>query len=489
MNWSPMQPVTEFAPSADPTVPGVLLDAENIVPTDRGWRSAYSLASTGMASLTATCVGAELGTKKDGTQILFAGCGSEIFTHSGATWATVTAAATTYNADEDQRWRWAMMGDYVLAANVSDSIQVSNAGATFTTIDTAPKAALIESVYGFIMAANTIDGTYGTQPDRWWCSALFDHTSWTPSVTTQATSGRLVDTPGPITGLRRLGPSVVAYKRNSMYLGQYVEPPTVWQWQLISSNIGCPSHEAVVNIGRAHLFCALDNFYSYDGAQILPIGESVRRWFFDTKLYSTYATRIQAVHDKSRALVYWFYPEAGGTATLTKAVVYNYRVGRWGVGTYAVQAGVEYVAAGITYDLLGTYYSTYDAGIDRTYDSPLWIPDTTAPAVFTTGGVIATLDGAGSTSSITTGLVGDDQAYTLLRRLRVRWLDDPTSATLSLYGIKELGGVSCLCGTAVQTQNKFDILRSSRWHQAKIDMTGSHEFTAVAVDLEPQGMW
>src|SRR5512139_4296725 len=110
MNWSPMQPVTEFAPSADPTVPGVLLDAENIVPTDRGWRSAYSLASTGMASLTATCVGAVLATKMDGTQILFAGCGSEIFTRSGATWATVTAAATTYNADEDQRWRWAMMG-------------------------------------------------------------------------------------------------------------------------------------------------------------------------------------------------------------------------------------------------------------------------------------------------------------------------------------------------------------------------------------------
>lgn len=489
MSWSPPLPVTEFAPSADPTTQGMLLSATNIIPTDRGWRSAYALADSGMDTLTATCVGATLATKMDGTTFLIAATGAELFLRSGNTWATATAAGVTYNANADQRWTWAMMGDNLLAANISDTIIVSNAGATFADVTSAPQAAIIESVYGFIMAANTIDGTYGTSPDRWWCSALFDHTAWTPSVTTQATTGRLVDTPGPITGLRRLGSNMVAYKKDSMYLGEYVEPPTVWRWTLISSNIGCASQQAIVNIGKAQLFPGPDNFYYYDGAQAIPIGEAVREWFFDQRLYNTYASRIQASHDKARALIYWYYPVVGGTGALASAVVYNYRTGKWGVAEYAVECAVDYVAAGITYDGLGTYYSTYDAGIDRTYDSPLWVPGNVVPAVFNSSHVMHTLDGASTTSSFTTWHLGDDQAFSLLRRARIRWIDDPATATLTLYTANEHGGSFNLSGTAVQQHNKFDILRSARWHQLKFDMTGTHEFASLLVELQPQGEW
>jgi hypothetical protein len=492
VKWSQVIPVTQFAPNADPTTPGTLTEIDNIIPSERGWRSAYSLTDAGMASLSATCVGAALCTLMDGSRVLIAGFSSGLRLRSAATWADRNGA-DSYKATEDLRWRFAQMGDYILAATCSNSIQVSASGATFTAVPSfAPQASLIESVYGFIFAADTNDATYGDQADRWWCSALFDHTSWTPDVATQATTGRLVSTPGPITGLRRLGTNIVAYKERSMYVGEYVEPPTVWDFNLISSDVGCPSHEAVVNLGRSHLFPGASNFYWFDGASVQPIpgAEAVREWFFDVELYNDYANRIQAAHDPAKGLIYWAYPRAGGSAMPARCVVYNYKMGRWGWADYGIECAVDYVASGLTYDGLGTFYSTYDAGIDRTYDSPLWVPDKVVPAVFDTSHVLRTIDGASASATFTTWHLGDDQQYNLLRRARVRWLTAPTLATMDLYTRDQHGGTFALrVGPVAESGNKFDALASARWHKVKISTTGDCEFSGIAVDLQPQGGW
>ncbi|MCO5761424.1 MAG: hypothetical protein NHG36_07920, partial [Chromatiaceae bacterium] len=198
MNWAQILGFEQWAPDADPTRQGTITDLLNFIPSERGWRSAYSLADAGVSSMSSTCCGAFLMQKLDGTNLVFAGTASTLLLNVGYTWTVI--CSDSYHASESQRWRWATMGDYVLAATQSDTIAVSNAGATFTSITGAPKARMIESVYGFVMAAGTIDATYGEQSDRWYCSAIFDHTSWTPSAITQCTTGRLVDTPGPITG-------------------------------------------------------------------------------------------------------------------------------------------------------------------------------------------------------------------------------------------------------------------------------------------------
>ena len=488
MKWSPMVPVEQFTPEGDPTRPGVLTEIENIIPSLRGWRSAYGLAETGMESLTATCVGAALAQLADGSSVLLAGTDSGLFLRSANQWVA-RSGSDTYAATSDLRWRFAQMGDNILAATASNSIQVSVSGGTFTAIAGAPRAALIESVSGFVMAADTNDSTYGDQSDRWWCSGLFDHSDWVPAAATQCTTGRLVDTAGPIRALRRLGGGVVAYKDTSFYLGEYVQPPTVWDWTLISSDIGCASHDAVVNIGKAHLFPGTNNFYLYDGASITPIGDPVREWFFDSQLYRTFDVRIQSLHDAAKRLVYWFYPVAGGSGTLDRAVVYNYEQNRWGYCTYSIEATVQYVASGITYDGIGSYYTTYDAGIDRTYDSPLWVPDLVVPSVFTTTHLLKTVDGNSTTSSFTTWHVGDDQMFTLLRRARVRWLHAPDSSLLSLCTSKD-GAAFTLCKSNVpETDTKYDVMASARWHRIKIDAVGTHEFTALAADFEPQGAW
>ena len=490
MNWSPVTSLSQFAPSGDPTTPGFLIDLTNIIPLESGWRSAYGLASTGMESLTATCVGAAYATLLDGTGVSVAGTSTGLFVRSTNSW-TNKSGSETYAASEVSRWRFAQMGNNILAATADNLMQVSASGATFTAIAGSPKAALIESVYGFIMAADVNDGGTYIEEDRWWCSALFDHTDWTPSTATQCTTGRLVDTPGAITGLRRLGANIVAYKKNSMYLGEYVEPPTVWDWNLISSNVGCSSHDAIVNIGRAHLFPGSDNFYLFDGATLTPIGEPVRRWFWDTKLLFGSEVLIQSSHDPAKGLVYWFFPEAGGSTQCTKCLVYNYKLDKWGYAAYSVQSSLDYTAGSLTYDGLGDYYSTYDTGIDRTYDSPTWTASKVIPAVIDGNKLLKSIDGASDPSAFTCWYMGDDQQYSLLRRARVRWLTSPTTATMQLSTCDEMAcSTFCACGGPVtQTENKFDKLRSARWHKLTFNMTGNCEFTGVQVDIQPQGGW
>jgi hypothetical protein len=96
---------------------------------------------------------------------------------------------------------------------------------------------------GFVMLADYDDGT--NTGDGWFCSGIFDYTTWTPSITTQCTKGRLVDTPGRITGLVGYGTTFVAFKQDSMYLANYVGSPSVFQWQLIPGVVGCRSKEAI----------------------------------------------------------------------------------------------------------------------------------------------------------------------------------------------------------------------------------------------------
>jgi len=88
------------------------------------------------------------------------------------------------------------------------------------------------SASGFVLVGDVSDltGSFGDQPDGWWCSGLFNQAVWTPSVATQCANGRLVTAPGRITAMRELGDDVVAYKARSMFLGRYVGPPIVWSW-------------------------------------------------------------------------------------------------------------------------------------------------------------------------------------------------------------------------------------------------------------------
>lgn len=484
-------PLIGFSPDVDPTTPGAMLECADMVPTLRGMRAAPSTVATDFPASSEACTGAALVQKLDGSARFFIGGAALLQEGIAGAWSNVSRGAG-YTAGSN-RWRFAQFGNDTAAANKSCVLQRSTSGA-FADL-TAPKASLCETAAGFVVLADCDDtGSglatgYGDQPNRWWCCGINDITTWAPSLATQATSGLLVDAPGPIRALRRLGSNLCAYKDKAIFLASYVGPSAgVWQWTMIPGDIGCSSQECVVNIGTAHLFIGETDIYAFDGSRPVPIGAPLRAWFF-SRLDRARQSEIAALHDRVNSLVYWFYPSTGAAdGALDEAIVYNYRVQRWGVVQRSVEMPIELVLGGITYHNLGSLYATYDDLPAIPYDSPFWIANTPVPGVVSTDHRPYTLGGSAGAWSFAANLYGDEQAVSLVSRLNVRWLTKPAAASLvHRYGPDE--GVTFGSNPAVTmgALGRFDLLRSARWHQDAISGTGDAELVGTSVAIQQDG--
>lgn len=477
-------PLNNFAPDLDPTTPGIMVDCDNLLPTLKGYRAAPSPVSLGMPALAAACRGLIVVRKLDNTWRIFAGTGAALYEATGNTW-TDRSKAGGYSNPAESRWRFAQFGNVTLAANRSDPMQQA-LDAGFDDVPTAPKASIIETVNGFVMAFDTVDGTYGDRPDGWWCSALRNQADWTPAIATQSANGRLLDTPGPVRAGRRLGADIVAYKERSMYLGRYVGPPVIWTWTLIPGEIGALSQEAVIDIGTAHVFLGADDFYLFDGTRPTSIGASLREWFF-ADLDPAYQYRVQSLHDRTNALAYWFYPTVGSDGALTKWVAYHYKANKWGHGMLTIEAASEYLNGAITFDSLGDLFATYDDIPPIAYDSPYWTESSALMSVVNSSHVLQSLEGTAGTASFTTGDLGDDEVFTTLTRVRPRFITAPASAELDHLVHDTLDAVPAQVESSALNSGKFDALWSARWHRLRVTTTGDMEIMALAAQFQEDG--
>lgn len=479
---------SNFAPDLDHFTETIIVDCSNIIPSEKGYKAAPSEVDAGLSALAAACIGAVRAVKLDGSARVFAGTTTHLYEDVSGTWTDRSGA--TYTGTSSDKWRFAQYGDVTLAVNNADTIQWSSTGA-FASITACPVAKHIITLKNFVIVANTNDGTsgetFGDQSDRWWCSALNDYTDWTPAVSTQCTSGRLIDVPGEITALKPLGDYAVIYKESGMYLGRYVGPPVVWSWINVSSEIGTVSSESVIDIGTAHFFLGKDDFYMFDGSRPMPIGNAVKNWFF-SDMNATYRDRIQGAHDRNNSLVYWFYPSTDSTSgEINKAIIYNYKTNQWGLGTYDVEMVLETLLGGVTYGTLGDLYTTYADLTGITYGSSVFSADARAIAVFDSTHTLYSLTGSGKNSTIKTAIYGDDELVSLLQRIRPRFVVPPTTGQMiNLY---------CMCSSENMTQDatttlsngKFDVLRAARWHQAQFNFTGDVTITGFTAMSESAG--
>lgn len=478
-----------LAPDADPVIPGILTSCSGVVPSLRGMKGAPSPAVTSLTALSGTCIGAYVSTKLDDTTRFFAGTTTKLYETNVSVWTDVSRAAA-YTANSTMRWRFATFGNISLASNANDTIQASTNGA-FSCISGAPAAAIIETVNAFVFALNTTDGTFGNSPDRWWCSALSDYTSWSPSIATQAATNRLTSTPGQITAGRRFGDNIVVYKKRSMYLGVYSGPPFIWSFAQIPGEVGAMSQEAVVNIGTPenpkHIFMGEDNFYTYDGSKPVPIGTNrVKNTVFSQLLQSRYYACI-AMHDRINSLVYFYYPIAD-SVNPDHCVVYNYRTDEWGQDDRQVEAALDYVTPALTYGSLGGLYPTYNDFPNLPYGSAFLTSQIRLPSVFDTNHIVNTLTGAAASTSITTGDYGDDEVVSALTRVRMRFITKPSAATLTnYYKMNEGDSLTTDAATQLNSNGSFDVLRDARWHRAQISFTGDWEASGFDAQIVPAG--
>lgn len=474
-----------YAPDSDPTTLGVLTNCSGIVPTLKGFKAAPSPATTPIATLAGTCQGAAALTKLDNSNRLIAGTATKLYEAGVSTWADVSRSVA-YATGATAQWRFAQQGDVSMAVNGSDTVQASVSSGAFSCIPGAPVAGIIETVGSFVFVFNTSVSSQG-----WRCSAFGNYLDWAAAIATQATSGTLIATPGPITAGKRFGASIIAYKKTSMYFGSYIGAPVVWQFDQIPGSAGALSNEVVVNIGTdenpRHMFMGESDFYIFDGAKPYSVGSNrVKETVFGTLLASRFYA-CKALHDTINSRVYFYYPVADSTLP-DHCVVYNYRTDKWGVDDRQIECAVEYVTPGITYGSLGGLYATYGNLPNLPYGSAFLSSAQRQPAVFGTDHKIKTLTGVATNSSFTTGDYGDPEEFTTLTRIRPIFLTAPTAATWTNY-YKNNEGDSLTTDAQTPLMNgKFDMLRDARFHRGKCDLVGDWEMAAFTAESEGSGL-
>jgi hypothetical protein len=474
-----------FMPDADPTEPGVITACANLIPTPRGMAGGPTPveAVAGLPALAAACRGAAVTTDTAGVRRTFAGTQTKLYELSGAAW-TDRSRAGDYTGSPESRWIFAPFGNLALASDGVAPIQ-SSSGLAFADIASAPVARIIVAAKDFVLAFDTVDGSFGDRSDAWWCSAFQNAASWAPSVATQATTGRLVGVPGAITAAAVLGPYVVAYKENGAYLGQYVGAPVVWQWDAVPSEFGCVGPEAVCEVDGAHIVVGPDDIYLFDGTRPRSIAEGSVRDFFRIDRAQDYRFTTIAAFDRANSRVWIFY--AGNDAVNgrpNRALVYHLRTQRWGVANRPIEAIFRFTTPGASWD---TLTGTWDSLSDVPWDSATWQAGARALAFFDVVHQLRTLNGVSEESTLVTGDYGDDWRGSFVRRVSARFTRAPASSTLIGQTRTNQGAPFTAGGAGVFDDNAYDIRQAGRWHRFSFGFAGEVEVNALDIDLKKEG--
>lgn len=482
-----MDKLIGFSPDTDPTTPGTITACTNFIPYEQGMKGApVGVTPAGVPALASECQGVAVVAKLDDSRRIVAGTLTKLYELIAGAWSDISAAGN-YSGGADTRWQFAQFGNTTLASNLSNVIQRST-GAAFANVATAPQARVIFTVGSFVMALSTIDGSYGTQPDRWWCCATYDETSWTPSLSTLATTGRLVSTPGQIVAGGRLGEYAVAYKDRAIYIGQFVGAPAVWDWlQVPGGEAGCVGLEAWCDIGGSHFIVGQDNIWLFDGSRPQPLGVGqVRQWFYQNS-NPAFRYKTKCIFDKQNNVVWVFYPGSGATVC-DSALVYHIQTKQWGLSTQTIEAVANYISAGVTMDGLSSVSSTIDGLAGISFDSQFWLSGGRALSTVNTSHQLQLVTGAAVSSAFATGDYGDDDRVSLLNKIRVRFAPNykPT-ATVVTYRKMTEGDAAALGASSSFSDGKFDVLQSARWHSASFSFGGDSRVLGIEFSLKPEG--
>ena len=192
------------------------------------------------------------------------------------------------------------------------------------------------------------EATYGNVPTTW---SEADNTL-------DAGEYQLADTPGEIVDGLPLGDSFLIYKKDAIYIMNYVGTPYIFSFKLLSPNIGCLSKNCVAEFEGGHFFIGLSDFYLCNGQQVTPLlPERLRRAVFndldgDNKNFNRCFVAADYVRNEMIAA----YPSTAGTSggPADKAVIWNWKTNTFSIRdlpeTSHIKSGIIEITAGTTWN-------------------------------------------------------------------------------------------------------------------------------------------
>jgi len=175
-------------------------------------------------------------------------------------------------------------------------------------------------------------GAYDTTPldpllIRW--SEQESFTGWTPAITNQAGSYRL-SRGSEIVGAIQTRQEIIVWTDAAVYAMQYLGPPFVWGFTLLSDNISIVSPNAIATAAGVVYWMGVDKFYVYAGrVETLPC--SVRTYVFND-INRDQEAQFFAGTSEGFSEVWWFYCSKNSTV-VDRYVIFNYLDRVWYYGS------------------------------------------------------------------------------------------------------------------------------------------------------------
>ena len=158
-----MNKILGFAPDADPTTPGLLTDCANLLPSELGMRPGPTVSPVGVSPTPEDIRGALAAIDLSGNRLAITGTTAGLYSLSGNSWANVTGASGVISLGLGERWAMTQFANSTVVSTRSAGMRIATGG-NFTAIANAPKAKILVSLKGFVMAFNTADTTFGGAP-------------------------------------------------------------------------------------------------------------------------------------------------------------------------------------------------------------------------------------------------------------------------------------------------------------------------------------
>jgi hypothetical protein len=276
--------------------------------------------------------------------------------NSGTGLFTSIQGATNFNASPDNLLDSDTVLGTWLVTDIEDVVQVWAGTGTLAPLagltnaypgSVSVQATLVRAFQNFCVLFNTIEnGTVFPQRIRW--GQFGSTTNWNNNVdgTGQAGYFDLNQDPTFILAALKFGNYMAVYKSGSIWLLQYVGPPTIFYAQCVVPNRGILSQRGVVQYQpNMHAFVGQDNFYAFDGINAQRIGDPIKNYFFQD-LAPMYRNRVECFLNQQDDEVWWIYssvssPVAGQP---NKKVVWNYVKNTWAKGESSGTRHVLYQA-------------------------------------------------------------------------------------------------------------------------------------------------
>lgn len=175
---------------------------------------------------------------------------------------------------------------------------------------------------------------------------------WAPDVTNQAGSFRLSSGSTIITA-QQTRQEILVYTDAALFSMQYLGPPYVWGFNILSDNISVMGPNAVATVNNITYWMGVDKFYAYSGrVETLPC--SLRQYVFGN-INLDQKDQFFAGTNEGYNEIWWFYCSSSSTV-VDRYVIYNYLDQVWYYGTLGRSAWLDSPLR--NYPMAATYQNT-----------------------------------------------------------------------------------------------------------------------------------